>query len=74
MATQNVSKKMTKKKIQTKMNILQEFQYVPEVGPTHASRAPDNFRDMATRNASYGVLAGGLKNIKHVNLLWSANT
>jgi len=59
MVIQKISKKMTKKKIQTKMNILQEFQYVPEVGPTHASRAPDNFRDMATRNASYGVLAGG---------------
>ena len=59
MVIQNVPKKMTKKKIQTKIPILQMFQYVPEVGPTHASRAPDNFRDMATRNASYGVLAGG---------------
>ena len=59
MVIQNVSKKMTKKKIQTKMNILQEFQYVPEGGPTHASRAPDNFRDMATRNAAYGGPAGG---------------
>ena len=59
MATQDVPQEMTKKKNQTKMNILQEFQYVPEVGPTHVSRAADNFRDMATRNASYGVLAGG---------------
>ena len=58
MVIQNVSKKMTKKKIQTKMNILQEFQYVPQVVSTHPSRAADNFGDIATRKASYGVLAG----------------
>ena len=59
MVIQNVPKKMTKKKIQTKIPILQMFQYVPEVVSTHSSRAVDKFRDIATRKASYGVLAGG---------------
>ena len=58
MVIQNVSKKMTKKKIQTKIHILQMLQYVPRVVSTHPSKAADNFGDIATRKASYGVLAG----------------
>ena len=58
MVIQNVSEKMTKKKFKLKYTSFRCFNMYQKPVSTHPSRAADKCHDMATRKASYGVLAG----------------